>query len=48
MPANPTSLGGFRGEYHTGPDEGALDDVVLGSDPIPLPVPAAGVVRTDR
>ena len=28
--ANPTSLE-IRGEYHTGPDEGALDDVVLRS-----------------
>ena len=26
--ANPTSLE-IRGEYHTGPDEGALDTVVL-------------------
>jgi hypothetical protein len=26
--ANPTSLE-IRGEYHTGPDEGALDNVVL-------------------
>jgi hypothetical protein len=26
--ANPTSLE-IRGEYHTGPDEGALDGVVL-------------------
>ena len=26
--ANPTSLE-IRGEYHTGPDEGALDHVVL-------------------
>ena len=28
--ANPTSLE-IRGEYHTGPDEGALDRVVIGS-----------------
>ena len=28
--ANPTSLE-IRGEYHTGPDEGALDNVVLGA-----------------
>ena len=26
--ANPTSLE-IRGEYHTGPDEGALDSVVV-------------------
>ena len=45
--ANPTSLE-IRGEYHTGPDEGALDNVVLRSDPIPLPVPVAGVPQTNR
>lgn len=31
--ANPTSLE-IRGEYHTGPDEGALDNVVLRSRPL--------------